>query len=346
MPSHRRRKRLLSGRVWVGDVDFWFFLEPVVAAFFSFVSGEVPAMLVALSIALGFTLWRARPGRQIRLRVLVRALFPKRIFMSPSGRADIALTILNYALAAALFGWALLSQVAVQEGVERLVAGGPGAGILGSLSNTAAALLATFVLYLGYEFGYWLDHYLMHKVEFLWPFHAVHHTAESLSPLTNFRVHPVDSIIFYNILAIVGGTLAGLTHHLLGGPVTIFRIDGVNAIVFPGILLLSTLQHTHLWISFSGKLGRWFLSPAHHQIHHSTDPRHFNKNFGSTLGLWDWLFGTLHVPQRRREQLEFGVNGLAAPHSVKGTLLDPFMAALAGLKPNRSTTAAVPLPGR
>ena len=58
------------------------------------------------------------------------------------------------------------------------------------------------------------------------------------------------------------------------------------------------LQHSHMWISFRGLLGRVFISPAHHQVHHSDNPKHFNTNYGSCLALWDWMFGTLYVPRR------------------------------------------------
>jgi sterol desaturase/sphingolipid hydroxylase (fatty acid hydroxylase superfamily) len=61
------------------------------------------------------------------------------------------------------------------------------------------------------------------------------------------------------------------------------------------------LQHSHMWIAFRGVLGRIFVSPAHHQVHHSANPKHFNKNFGSCLALWDWMFGTLYVPEKKRE---------------------------------------------
>ena len=44
----------------------------------------------------------------------------------------------------------------------------------------------------------------------LWDFHKVHHTAEVLSPLTNFRMHPVDSVVFGNILAIFLGVTGGV----------------------------------------------------------------------------------------------------------------------------------------
>ncbi len=68
------------------------------------------------------------------------------------------------------------------------------------------------------------------------------------------------------------------------------------------------LQHSHIWISCPGLAGRIFMSPAHHQIHHSADPIHFNRNFGSCLSVWDWVFGTLHQPAPRREAQSFGVD--------------------------------------
>jgi sterol desaturase/sphingolipid hydroxylase (fatty acid hydroxylase superfamily) len=56
--------------------------------------------------------------------------------------------------------------------------------------------------------------------------------------------------------------------------------------------------------------GRWlnamFLCPHYHQLHHSVAQRHWDKNFGLTLTLWDWMFGTLVVPEPG-EDFEFGL---------------------------------------
>jgi len=88
--------------------------------------------------------------------------------------------------------------------------------------------------------------------------------------------------------------------------------------------LVGTLQHSQFWIAFTGPWGRLFLSPAHHQIHHSTDPAHFNKNLGNFLGLCDWLAGTLHVPGKKREKLIFGVEPRARDaHSFQGAIIAP-----------------------
>jgi sterol desaturase/sphingolipid hydroxylase (fatty acid hydroxylase superfamily) len=42
------------------------------------------------------------------------------------------------------------------------------------------------------------------------------------------------------------------------------------------------LQHSQIWTTFTGVLGRIFVNPAHHQIHHSDNPKHYN---GSCLAL-------------------------------------------------------------
>ncbi len=54
------------------------------------------------------------------------------------------------------------------------------------------------------------------------------------------------------------------------------------------------------------------------------NPIHFNKNLGSTLSVWDWLFGTLHIPSKQRETLSFGVeHATAETHTLTGSLLMP-----------------------
>jgi len=68
-------------------------------------------------------------------------------------------------------------------------------------------------------------------------------------------------------------------------------------------------------------------SPAHHQIHHSTDPKHFNKNLGLGLSIWDWAFRTLYIPTRR-EALEFGLGEESREHDgVLKVLWLPFVKA-------------------
>ena len=80
-----------------------------------------------------------------------------------------------------------------------------------------------------------------------------------------------------------------------------------------------------MWIPFTGLAGRILHSPAHHQLHHSDDPKHFGKNFGFALSLWDWAFGTLVIPAKTREPIVFGVGAdTALFRSFAANLLIPF----------------------
>ena len=79
-----------------------------------------------------------------------------------------------------------------------------------------------------------------------------------------------------------------------------------------------------MWVAFTGLAGRLLQSPAHHQIHHSANPAHFDKNLGFALALWDWAFGTLAIPPKTREPIVFGVGAEAAPfHSALAALVAP-----------------------
>jgi sterol desaturase/sphingolipid hydroxylase (fatty acid hydroxylase superfamily) len=199
------------------------------------------------------------------------------------------------------------------------------------LNALASQSIVTVALFLTYELGYWVDHYVSHRVPVLWDFHKVHHTAEVLSPLTNFRMHPVDSVVFANILAVFLGVVGGILSYLqLGDP---FEVGGTNLILVAFYFVTVHLQHSHVWIATTGVLGRVILSPAHHQIHHSDKPIHFDKNFGSCLSIWDWVFGTLHMPEPTRERLNFGVATRERDHhTVLGSLIMPFVQAASRLR--------------
>jgi sterol desaturase/sphingolipid hydroxylase (fatty acid hydroxylase superfamily) len=299
---------------------------------------SLASLLCALCVAMLFLgLKRQRRGRGLRVKVLLRAVFPKRLRVSRSSRTDVAFFVFSVFVVGLFLGWAALSAQVVNGLTNQLLAHAFGAMRRAPLSDLEAAAVMTLVLFVAYELGYWIDHYLSHNVPFLWEFHKVHHTAEVLSPLTNFRVHPVDTIVFNNILALAMGGAGGIANYLLGQTARPLTVADSNVIVVVLFFLIGHLQHTHFWIAFTGVWGRILLSPAHHQIHHSTNPAHFNKNLGSSLAIWDWLFGTLHVPQKTREKLTFGVDPRAEDvHTMRGELISPLRRAFALLKPRLS----------
>lgn len=292
------------------------------------------SLLAALLIAAGVAIAK-RQGRAVSLRALARGMFPRQRLFGASARTDFGFTLLAVFASSALFGWAVLSHV----GISSTIASTLGQPLVLGLPSWLAVAAMTFALWLAYEFAYWLDHMLSHKIPALWAFHKVHHSAETLSPLTVFRVHPVDSIVFYNIVAVVTGVISGVMHWLVGAGVSPLTVAGTNVLLIASVFTIKHLHHSHVWISWRGAWGRLILSPAHHQIHHSVAPEHHDRNFGETLAVFDWLAGTLHQPQAKRERLIFGVEDMPDPHSVRGSLVAPFADALSPLWPQTAADA-------
>ena len=134
-------------------------------------------------------------------------------------------------------------------------------------------------------------HYYSHIKPWLWRFHKVHHSATVLNPLTIHRVHPVEMALYFFRGFIVFSVVAGVFLYLFRGQVHGLDILGVEMFGFLFNVLGSNLRHTPVWISF-GKIERIFISPAQHQIHHSCDIKHHDKNMGTCLALWDRLMGS------------------------------------------------------
>ena len=288
---------------------------------------SAPSFAVAFIAAAVFLYFRhRRRGRSGGWRVVFRALLAKRVFVHRSTLADAAYCVFNGTLLVAIFGWGLCSASLFDGFAERTLDGIFGRNAPSTWPPFFLSAIVTTVLFLTYEFTYWFDHYLKHNVAFLWEAHKTHHTAEALTPMTQYRVHPLDTLVFTNMLAFTMGAVGGVLNHVFGEAVPIFAIDGKNIGLVVFVYTTQHLQHSEIWIPFRGWLGRIFVSPAHHQLHHSADPEHFNANLGASLAIWDWFFGTLHIPDARPSDLVFGVAEPGVdPHSFKVLAFRPFM---------------------
>ncbi len=102
-----------------------------------------------------------------------------------------------------------------------------------------------------------------------------------------------------------------------------FTLLNGNILTMMFILTYGHLRHSNMWIAFTGVAGRILQSPAHHQLHHSANPAHFDKNLGFALAFWDWAFGTLSIPAKTREPIVFGVAGEAPFRSALGAFVLP-----------------------
>jgi sterol desaturase/sphingolipid hydroxylase (fatty acid hydroxylase superfamily) len=166
-------------------------------------------------------------------------------------------------------------------------------------------LAYTFSLFLfGDVSRYWL-HRWMHTNRWLWKFHKVHHSAEFLNPLTFYRLHPVEIMLFALRNAVVAGVVTGVFIFCFGARINLYTVLGGNAFIVILFSFTGNLRHSHIRLSYGAWLERLFISPAQHQVHHQQ--KHLHKNLGSVFALWDWIFGTLRLSQDVPEDQKFGL---------------------------------------
>ena len=274
-----------------------------------------PAMLGALLCCIAYyALRRASRGRQTSAKGFVRTVFAKRIFLHPSSILDIKLWVLNTLAFAGAYGLLGISSIIWRNGVVALLVGAFGAHEPTAWPMWEVLALFTVLQLLAHEFAYWGAHYLFHTVESLWELHKVHHSAEVLTTFTEMRTHPVEIIAFMNAIGFCTGVTFGLMTYVFGPGLHPYTLLNGNIAIMAFLITIGHLRHSHLWIPFKGWLGKIMQSPAHHQIHHSDNPKHFNTNLGFSLAVWDWLFGTLYLPQER-ETINFGVGARHVDYS-------------------------------
>jgi sterol desaturase/sphingolipid hydroxylase (fatty acid hydroxylase superfamily) len=291
---------------------------------------------LAVSLLVAFFLWRAE-RRNGRLPAHLD-VFSKETWLGRSAMNDYWLVLLN----AIVFGAALAALVPEMPKLTASVAAGL-ADLLPAMATTPtvwAPVLLALALFVADDFARYALHRLDHEVPALWELHKVHHSAEVLNFVTAERHHPLSMLVTGSGIAATAAIVNGVFVAAFGSAMTPATLLGANAFWLVGNLLASSLRHSPVWLSFGPKVERWLLSPAQHQIHHSEDPRHFDTNLGSTLAIWDRMFGTLFVTTRERIPLTFGIGAETVQYRSVGALYArPVLRALARLRPTRSWSA-------
>ena len=266
-------------------------------------------------------------------RGLWRYIFDKRVFTHESTKQDLKYFAVNNVIYYGLIAQFLISVHAVAVlaygGIVSLF-GMPEAALIDGYTSL---LLYTVLSVIALDIAVYVSHYAMHKIPFLWEFHKVHHSAEVLNPMTLYRMHPVDLFFTGATVALFSGSAFGLLFFLTGEEPQKLTILGLNLIVFLFYLFGYNLRHSHVWLNFPYWLNKILVSPAQHQIHHSSNPKHFDKNLGLIFSVWDRLNGT-HYNPRGYEKLEFGISR-KEPNpfkSVKDIYIQPFVKGYAKLK--------------
>jgi sterol desaturase/sphingolipid hydroxylase (fatty acid hydroxylase superfamily) len=143
----------------------------------------------------------------------------------------------------------------------------------------------------------WAAHWTDHRVNALWRLHALHHSQEELSVLTSFRAHPLSHLPGFLLASIPAFVLTG--HRGLAPQLVIAYV------------CLGTVPHANVRWTY-GPLGRVFVSPSYHRLHHAVDGA-AGTNLGVVLTVWDVLAGRARFPDRTRPAARTGLAGRPVP---------------------------------
>lgn len=277
----------------------------------------------------------------------IKRLFKKRIWWSGSAKADYKLAILNQFIMMGIVPRLISKLVLATALFEALhLWFGGRTLILPDLSATTVALLFTSVLFILNDASKYILHRWLHTVPMLWAFHKVHHTAETLTPFSVYRTHPVEGVLFALRSILVQALSMGVFFFFFGDRLDLVTVFGANIFIFMFNVAGANLRHSHVWISYGRFLEHIFISPAQHQIHHSIDKRHYDSNYGAVLAIWDWMGKSLIIA-RPRQRIRFGVaDPPYQPHHLSTLYLAPFRDALLTFKIWRPVQMLIPrLPG-
>lgn len=146
------------------------------------------------------------------------------------------------------------------------------------------------------DFIQWNVHRLLHRVPWLWEFHKVHHSVKEMGFAAHLRFHWMETFVYKSIqyvpLAMIG---FGLQDFFIMHMVT---------------LLIGHLNHANLNIDY-GPLRYVLNNPKMHIWHHVKQmPNQYPNgfNFGISLSIWDYIFGTALIPSDGRD-IELGFDG-------------------------------------
>ena len=151
-------------------------------------------------------------------------------------------------------------------------------------------------LFLVRDFIHWNVHRLLHRVPWLWEFHKVHHSVKQMGFAAHLRYHWMETVVYRSLeylpLAMIG-----------------FGIDDFF-IVYIVALAIGHFNHSNFRLPL-GPLKYLFNNPQMHIWHHAKvlpEASPYGVNYGISLSLWDYLFGTAYLPRSGRD-IELGFAG-------------------------------------
>lgn len=182
--------------------------------------------------------------------------------------------------------------------------------LVGPLLTGLFLMIAPLLLH---DLWFYWSHRLEHRIPTLWAFHSLHHSDPHLNCMSANRDHFLQTAwrSFFSIFTL--GLLIDLDMKNAGAAAMLSQM---------ALMLWSMFYHSAIRVQLPW-LDRVLVTPQVHRIHHSRDPRHFDRNFADIFPFMDILFGTYEKPVRG----EFCDTGLddpfLSPRSLAAAQINP-----------------------
>ncbi len=308
-------------------------LESLIEPFVALFGPSHRVHLPYLACSVGFvTLAWLFARRRAACASLGRWLFPRKLFFHASSRFDVAWCVMR-GLVHSVLVWPLrIGALGVSMAIAGFAVEHAGRSVLDApVDRTWLFVAFTVALFVADDLTRYMAHRAMHAIPALWEIHKVHHSAEVLTPLTLYRVHPIESALNQARGMLTTGLITGVFVWLYPGTLRAIEILGVDAIGFLWTMAGASLRHSHAFVTWPGPIERVFVSPAQHQVHHAKFAK-VASNYGSALAIWDLAFGTLRIATHEKPP-RIGLVRSERNHerTVVSGLVDPVRAALSRL---------------
>ena len=269
-------------------MDIFFVYTSLIAN--QFIDPKKRIFIFYILISVGIAIFWFMIKKKLSFIKSIKKIFDYKIFFSKSAKSDYKVFLVNQ-LIMMIVSPLLVTQLTIAtalyfyfHSVDWL-----SVGMFKAISKIYVVLTFTIFQFTIDDFSKYIIHRFM-----LWALHKVHHSATVLTPMTVFRTHPLEGIIFSIRSSVTQAISISSFVFLFGSSVNLYTILGVNIFVFIFNILGSNLRHSHVGIRYWKWVEYIFISPGQHQLHHSIAREHHDKNFGAALAIWDWLFGSLH----------------------------------------------------
>ncbi len=247
--------------------------------------------LSAIVGAIIYYVWQ-HPDTNKSFKGFFKYTFPKYLLVHRSTRLDVIFVIVNRWIEPLVVGPIILTTPIMAVATYDMSAKLFGNEVPGPNRLWLTGIMLLFIL-LVQDFGFWLAHYLEHKIPVLWEVHKVHHSLPVMTPLSNRRHHPLQLVIEVGVTNGMVGIVLGITSYIANVAILDTMVMGVDVYFIGSVLSFYQLRHSHIPLHY-GKFEKWFLSPAQHQLHHSFEVRDWDKNFSLLFSFWDRLAGTIN----------------------------------------------------